>query len=98
MFMGRDPLTWCLAAVGLVVAAIIFFRRIERHGLPRWKLRPPNARERLGMGVWLIAFLVALTNYYADWRLFDGYDNWVVLGMFLSGLFLVERLPGVTRT
>lgn len=98
MVLGLEPVTLGLVAVGFAAAAVIFLRRMKRDGPAKWDPRPPNVRERLLAGVRLFAFLVALTNYYAGWRLFGAYDNWVVLGMFLGGLFLIERLPGLTHT
>ena len=97
MFWGLDRATWAFVAVGFIVAAVIFARRIRRDGSPEWDPRPPNARERIIAGLWLFAFLVALGNCYAGWRLFGGYDNWAVLGMLLGSLLLIERWPGVTR-
>lgn len=97
MPLGLDAATWAIVVVGLVIAAVIFVRSIKGGGTPKWHPRPPSSRERIIAGVWLLAFLVALTNYYAGWRLFGGYDNWAVLAMFLGGL-LIRRLPGVTRT
>lgn len=93
-----DPITAFLVLLGLVVAVAITVRRNKRDGPPKWDPRPPNVRERIIAGIWLFAFLAALANYYAGWRLFGGYDNWVVLGLFLGGLFLIQRLPGVTHT
>ena len=93
-----DPITAALVVVGVVIAAAITVRRIKRDGPAKWDPRPPNVRERIIVGIWLLAFIAAVANYYAGWRLFGGYDNWVVLGLFLGGLFLIERLPGVTRT
>jgi len=45
-----------LVAVGLVVAAVIFVRRIRRDGPPKWDPRATNVRELIVAGVWLFAF------------------------------------------
>ena len=63
-----------------------------------WDPRPPTVRERVIVGVWLAPFAVATANYYAGWRLFGAYDKWVFGGLFLAGLFLLTRMPGVRRT
>jgi hypothetical protein len=59
--------------------------------------RPPTVRERILCGIWLAAFVPVVTSYWAGWRLFRGYDNWVFGGLLLAGLFLFVRLPGVRR-
>jgi hypothetical protein len=98
MFSGLDPAASGLTALGFIAAAVIFVRRMRHERPPKWDPRPPNVRERIIAGVWLFAFLATLANYYAGWRLFGGYDNWAVLGTLLGGLFLIERMPGVTHT
>jgi hypothetical protein len=45
-----------------------------------------------------VPFVVAMASYYEGWRLFDAYDKWVFGGLFLVGLFLLTRMPGVRRT
>lgn len=62
-----------------------------------WDPRPPSARERIISGVFLAAYILAVANYYAGWRLFRGYDKWVLGVLFLALLFLLIRLPGVRR-
>ena len=62
-----------------------------------WDPRPPTFGERLVCGIWLAAFAIALANNYAGWRLFWGYDDWVVGGFLIGGLILLARLPGVRR-
>ena len=62
-----------------------------------WDPRPPTNRERLICGIWLAAFVAAMANAYADWRVFRGYDDWVLGGLLLAGLFLLAGLPGVRR-
>jgi hypothetical protein len=62
-----------------------------------WVPRPPTNRERMICGIWLAAFVVAMANFYAGWRLFRGYDNWVFGGLLLASFFLFARLPGVRR-
>jgi hypothetical protein len=62
-----------------------------------WEPRPPTTRERIVCGIWLAAFLPVSVNDYAGWRLFRGYDNWVLGGLLFAGLFLIARLPGVRR-
>lgn len=96
MFLGLDPLTWAFVAVGLIIAGVIFIRDNKR-GRAVWDPRPPTFRERIVAGLWLAAFLLAVANDYADWRLFGGYDRWILGGLFLGGLFLFVRLPGVKR-
>lgn len=96
MFLGLDALTWAIVAVGLIIAGVIFFRDSKR-GRAEWDPRPPTVRERIIAGVWLAAFLLAATNDYAGWRLFGGYDRWLLGGLMLGGLFLIARLPGVKR-
>jgi amino acid transporter len=90
--------TYGSVAFGFIVAAVIFVRRIKRDSPRKWHARRPTVRERIIAGVWLLLFLFALANYYADWRLLRGYDNWAVLGVFLTGLFLIERMTGVSHT
>lgn len=63
-----------------------------------WDPRPPTVRERILCGGWLAGFVLAAASYYADWRLFGDYDNWAFGGLFLCGLFLMARMPGVKRT
>jgi hypothetical protein len=98
IFLGRDYTFWGLVAVGIIGAAVIFVRDRKRYGPAKWDPRPPSARERIVAGFYLVIFLASATNYYADWRLFGGYDNYVFLAIFLVGLLLIERLPGVTHT
>jgi hypothetical protein len=62
-----------------------------------WNPRPPTAGERVACGIWLAAFLPVVADYYAGWRWFSGFDNWVLGCLFLAGLFLFARLPSVTR-
>jgi hypothetical protein len=62
-----------------------------------WDPRPPTIGERIICGVWLVAFVPVMLNYYADWRLFRGYDKLVLGGWILASFFLVARLPGVKR-
>jgi hypothetical protein len=62
-----------------------------------WDPRPPNIRERIISGIWLAVFVLAVANYYAEWRLFPGYDKWVLGGLFLAGLLLFARMPDVRR-
>ena len=63
-----------------------------------WDPRPPTVGERVVCAVWLAAFLIAAASYYADWRLLGGYDKWAFGGLFIGGLMLLARLPGVKRT
>ena len=60
-----------------------------------WDPRPPTVRERLVAGIWLIAFVPAMLNYYAGWGLFRGYDKWVFAALFLASFFFFARMPGV---
>ena len=62
-----------------------------------WDPRPPTNRERIICGIWLLAFVPAMANYYAGWGLFGGYDKWVFGALMLGSLFLFARLPGVRR-
>src|SRR5689334_11286049 len=62
-----------------------------------WDPRPPTIRERIICGIWLAAFVPSMANFYAGWRLFRGYDNWVFGGLFLASLVLLTRMPGVKR-
>jgi hypothetical protein len=62
-----------------------------------WEPRPPTKAERIICGIWLVAFVAAAADYYADWKWFSGYDKWVFGGLFLASLFLFARLPGVKR-
>ena len=96
MFLGFDAWTWAIVAVGLVIAGMIFVRE-SKQGRAVWDPRAPTVRERIIAGIWLAAFLLAVINDFADWRLFGGYDKWVLGGLFLAGLFLIARLPGVKR-
>jgi len=96
MFLDLDAWTWAIVAVGLMIAGAIFVRE-SKQGRAAWDPRPPTVRERIIAGVWLAAFLIAMTNDYADWRLFGGYDKWVLGGLSFGGLFLFARLPGVKR-
>ena len=96
MFLGLDAWTWALVAVGLMIAGVIFVRQ-SKQGRAEWDPRPPTVRERIVAGLWLAPFLLAVTNYYADWRLFGGYDGGVLGVLFLAGMFLIARLPGVKR-
>jgi hypothetical protein len=98
MFLGHDPTFWGLLAVGIIGAAVIFVRRRKLYGPAKWDPRPPTTRERIVSGFYLVAFVATAANYYAHWRLFRGYDNYVFLAIFLVGLLLIERLPGVTHT
>jgi hypothetical protein len=62
-----------------------------------WVPRPPTIRERLICGALLAAFALALTNYWAGWQLFRGYDKWVFWGLFLAMVIVADRGPGVRR-
>jgi len=62
-----------------------------------WDPRPPTTGERIISGIWLLAFVPAVVSDYAGWRLFGGYDKWVVGGLLLAFFFLYVRLPGVRR-
>jgi len=62
-----------------------------------WDPRPPTIRERLICGALLAAFALALTNYWAGWQLFRGYDKWVFWGLFLAMVIVANRGPGVRR-
>jgi hypothetical protein len=62
-----------------------------------WDPRPPTVRERIVAGIWLIAFVLTMLNYYAGWRLFLGYDKWVFAALFLASFVLIARMPGVRR-
>lgn len=97
MHLEQDALTWAFVAAGLIVAGVIFARDRKR-GKAEWDPRPPNIRERIVAGIWLAAFLFAVADDYAGWRLFGGYDKWLLGGLFLGGLFLIVWLPGVKRT
>ncbi len=97
MFLGLNQWTWSFVVVGLIVA-VSFVRNIRRRGELQWDPRPPTTRERVMAGVWLLVFLVVAANWFAGWRLFGGYDNWVFLGVGLGSLLIIERMPRVTRT
>lgn len=97
IFASFDPLTALLVVLGLVVAVAVTVRRRKPDGPAKWDPRPPNVRERIIAGVWLVAFVAALANYYAGWRLLGGYDKWAVLALFLGAVFLFQRMPGVDR-
>ena len=62
-----------------------------------WDPQPPTDRQRIVAGIFVVAFVPAMLNYYAGWSLFRGYDNWVIGGLGLAGLFLFARLPSVRR-
>ena len=98
MFLGHDATFWALLAVGILAAAVIFVRRTKLEGSAKWDPRPPSDRERIVASFYLVTFVASAANYYADWRLFGGYDNYVFLAVSLVGLVLIERLPGVTHT
>jgi hypothetical protein len=62
-----------------------------------WDPQPTTDRQRIVAGIFVVAFVPAMLNYYAGWALFRGYDNWVVAGLGLAALFLSARLPSVRR-
>ena len=93
-----DLITALLVVVILAAALAISALRSKRHGPLEWDPRPPNARERTIAGIWLVGFVPASVNYFAGWRLFGGYDNWVFAAFFLGGILLIHFLPGVTHT
>ena len=62
-----------------------------------WDPRPPTVNERIICGVWLTAFIVAVTNRHFAWRLFQGFDSWVLFALFVAVFFLLARLPTVRR-
>jgi hypothetical protein len=62
-----------------------------------WNPRPPNIRERIVAGIWLVAFVAAIINYCADWRVLRGYDKWVLAALYLGAFFVLARMPSVTR-
>jgi hypothetical protein len=45
---------------------------VKRNGPAKWDPRPPNVRERIIAGIWLFAFIAAMSNYYAGWQLLGG--------------------------
>ena len=98
VFLGFDPVTSALVAVGLVIAAAILVRDLKRGRTYEWDPRPPNARERIIAGVWLVAFLVVEASYLAGWRLLGDYAKQGSAALLLVGLVLIYRvLPGVRR-
>ena len=70
--------------------------RMKQHAY-EWDPQPPTDRQCIVAGIFLVAFVPAMLNYHAGWALFRGYDNWVIGGLGLVGLFLWARLPSVRR-
>ena len=62
-----------------------------------WETRSPTKGERAICGIWLLAFGLAMSNHYAGWELFRGFDKWVFFGSLLGGLGLIARMPRVRR-
>lgn len=62
-----------------------------------WDTRPPNLRERIAAGIFLVAFVVAASSHLAGWRLFGDYDRQVMAGLMFLGLILIRFLPTVRR-
>ncbi len=62
-----------------------------------WDPSPPTVNERIICGIWLTAFMVAVANRYYAWRLFQGFDNWVLLALLVVAFLLFARLPRVRR-
>lgn len=63
-----------------------------------WDPRPPNTRERIIAGIWLIAFLMAVASSFAEWQLFGEHDRKVAGLLGIVGLVLFGRvLPSVRR-
>lgn len=62
-----------------------------------WDPRPPTVNERIICGVWLAAFMVVVANRHFAWRLFQGFDTWVLLALLFVAFFLFARLPTVRR-
>lgn len=62
-----------------------------------WHPRAPNLWERIGAGIFLAAFLTAIVNSSASWRLFGDYDDKAVAGLGLLGLVLFYRVVHMVR-
>ena len=65
--------------------------------MDEWDPRTWNPREKIAGVLWLAAFVTAAASYYSEWRLFGDYDRKVFFGLFLVGLILIARFPGVKR-
>lgn len=85
-----------LATIAVVV--IVSIRRTKKDGRPGWDPRPPNFRERVFAGIWLLAFVMASANYAADWQLLGGYDKGAVLVLLVAGLVLLQLAPKASRS
>lgn len=97
MFLGLDALIWAFVGITLIVAVRHFVRR-KKHGPVEWDPHPPTLRQRIVAGTWIALLLLAAVNFYADWRIFLGYDKQLMAGMVFLGLLIFARMPSVRHT
>jgi hypothetical protein len=93
MFMGLDGTTWALAAVGLVIAAVIFVRRLREGVPPRYA--PATPRQKAICAVLLVGMLAAWAIFLVGWRVFGGYEKQVAIVVQLISLLYFVRLTAI---
>ena len=58
---------------------------------------PANARQKRVSAALLVAMMIVWTIYFADWRIFGGYEWQVALVVQLVSLLYVVRLLAVLQ-
>lgn len=93
MFLGLDLVTWALVVVGLLIAAVVYVRRIRREGPPQYA--PASPIQKSLSAALLAAMLAAWAVYLAGWSLFGGYEKQVAVVAQLACMLYVMRLTAI---
>jgi hypothetical protein len=95
MFLGLDVTTWAIVAVGIVIAAVIFVRRVQV-GLPQYA--PATTQQRVVCGALFAGMLAAWAAELAGWDPFGGYTK-LAVGVFwlAAGLYVIRLLAILER-